>query len=162
MFSFLQSTIYVQISPERLSVRDVKSGQTISEIAEIAISAPPNQKIIGIGAEARSAAAAQNAAIVVNPFAHPRSLVSDFTVAQQLIKAFLSRLVGGSTFKMSPVLIMHPQGSPAGGFTQVENRAFRELGFGVGAAKVILWQGADLTDQEILSGQFSSRGRVCD
>jgi len=162
MFSFFQSTIYVQISPDRLSMRDVKSGQSISEIPELAISAPPNQKLLGVGAAARAAAASQHGAIVVNPFAHPRSLVSDFTVAEQLIKAFLSRLVGGTSLKMSPVVIIHPQGNPDGGFTQVENRAFRELGFGAGAAKVILWQGDDLTDQEILSGQFSSRGQVCE
>ncbi|MDP1979133.1 rod shape-determining protein [Undibacterium sp.] len=162
MLSFFQSTIYVQISPDRLSMRDVKSGQSISEVPELAISASPNQKILGTGAEARSAAASQSGAIVVNPFAHPRSLVSDFTVAEQLIKAFLSRLMGGSIFKMSPEIVIHPQGSPDGGFTQVENRAFRELGLGAGAAKVILWQGDDLTDQEIQSGQFSSRGRVCD
>lgn len=162
MFNFLQSTIYVQISPDRLSMRDVKSGQSISEIPELAISAPPKQKLLGIGNEARAAAASQHGAIVVNPFAHPRSLVSDFTVAEQLIKAFLSRLVGGPSLKMSPIVVIHPQGNPDGGFTQVENRAFRELGFGAGAAKVILWQGYDLTDLEILSGQFSSRGQVCE
>lgn len=161
MFSFLQSIIYIQISPDRLSMRDVKSGKSISEVPEIAISTSTKQEVIGAGAEAHSAAATQGNAIVVNPFAHPRSLVSDFTAAEKLIKAFLARLVSDRYWKMSPVMIIHPLGNPDGGFTQIENRAFHELGFGAGAAKVILWQGEELSDQEILSGQFSSRGKIC-
>ncbi|MFZ6761008.1 rod shape-determining protein MreB [Undibacterium sp. Ji50W] len=161
MFDFIKPTIlYVQISPEQLSVRDVKSGECISEVPELAITAAPDQKILGVGAAARSAATSQIGALVVNPFAHPRSLVSDFTAGQQLIKAFVSRLVGGSRLAMSPTIIIHPLGNPEGGFTQVEGRAFRELGMGVGAAKVTLWYGDVLTDQEILSHQFPSHGRV--
>ncbi|MBC3921135.1 rod shape-determining protein [Undibacterium sp. CY18W] len=161
MFDFIKPTVlYVQISPEQLSVRNVKSGESISEVPELAISAPPDQKILGVGATARSVAASQIGALVVNPFAHPRSLVSDFTAGQQLIKAFVSRLMGGSRLAMSPTIIVHPLGNPDGGFTQIEGRAFRELGMGVGAAKVILWYGDVLTDQEMLSGQFSSNGQV--
>lgn len=153
MFTFLQPIIYIQIAPDRLTVKNVKSGDVISEVPEVAISAPPKQRVLGVGSQARMAAAGQ-AAQVVNPFAHPRSMVSDFTVGEQLIKAFLKRLQGSSLFAFSPVVVMHPLGSPAGGFTQVENRAFREMALGAGASSVTIWIGRKLTDQEVLSKKF--------
>jgi len=51
---------------------------------------------------------------------------------------------------------MHPLGEPAGGFTQVEARAFHEMALGAGAAKAMVWRGRNLSDQELLSGQFPS------
>ncbi len=148
-----QPIIYVQISPERLTVKNVRSGQAVSEVPEVAVSAEPKPKILGVGLQARLAASGQQAK-VVNPFAHPRSLVSDFTVAEQLIKEFVRRLQGKSFFTLAPVIVIHPLGSPAGGFTQVENRAFREMALGAGASKAIVWNGRNLTDQEVLSKQF--------
>lgn len=159
MFAAFQPTLYVQISPERLSVKNVKTGETIAEVPEVALSASPKPKLLGVGAQARVAAAG-GAAKIVNPFAHPRSLVSDFTVAEQLLKAFFRRLQGSSLFAVSPVVVMHPLGHPNGGFTQVEKRAFHEMALGAGAAQVILWQGRNLTDPEILSRQFPAGGVV--
>ena len=150
MLSALKHFIYVQISAERLTLKNVRSGQVISEVPEVAISAPPKPKILGVGSQARLAASSQQAQ-VVNPFGHPRSLVSDFTVGEQLLKEFVRRLNGNSFLALAPVIVMHPLGSPAGGFTQVENRAFREMAFAAGASEVTVWNGRSLTDQEVLS-----------
>ena len=152
MFSALQPILYVQVSPERLTLKNLKTGEVIAEVPELAISAPPKPKIIAVGPQARVAASSQTAA-VVNPFAHPRSLVSDFTVAELLLKHQLRRILGKSLLSFSPYVVMHPLGSPAGGFTQVERRAFREMALGAGASEVHLWIGRPLTDQEILSKQ---------
>lgn len=161
MFTSFKPVVYVQISPDRLTVRNVKSGEAISEIPEVAISGTPKSKVLGVGARARvSAADAGTSASIVNPFAHPRTLVSDFTVAEHLIKEFLRRLLGTSLLSISPVIVVHPLGDPAGGFTQVELRAFRELAVGAGASEVIVWLGHSLTDQEILSRTFPSDGKV--
>jgi rod shape-determining protein MreB len=157
MFSALQPVIYIQISPERLCVKNVKSGQAISEVPEVAISVPPKSKILGVGSSARSAMAGHQGQII-NPFAHPRSLVSDFTVAEQLLKTFVRRVLRKSPFAFSPKIIIHPLGSPAGGFTQVERRAFREMAMGAGASEVIVWIGRDLGDLEILSGVLPAAG----
>ena len=162
MFDSFKQFIYVQISPDSLSVTNIKSGECISEVPELAISAPPKQELLGAGAAARLTAAAHIGAVVVNPFAHPRSLVSDFNGALQLLKAFIARLKSGSALAMSPTIIFHPLGNPDGGFTQVEGRAFRELALGAGAYKVILWYGDELTDQEILSGQYPAHGSIID
>src|SRR5256885_16950290 len=85
MLSAFISLIYVQISPERLTLKDPKTGQTLSEVPELALSPPPRRRILAAGPQARLAAASEPAE-VVNPFAHPRSLISDFILAEQLLK----------------------------------------------------------------------------
>jgi rod shape-determining protein MreB len=159
IFDSFKPIIYIQISPERLSVRNVKSGEEISEVPEVALSAPPKIKILGVGSQARISQLG-GVGQVVNPFSHPRSMVSDFTVAEQLIKEFLRRLQGKSILTISPLVVMHPLGDPLGGFTQVEYRAFREMALGAGASEVIMWHGPRLTDQQILSRQFPAEGEV--
>ena len=77
-----------------------------------------------------------------------------------MLKAFLARVKGGSFLTPAPKVIMHLLGEPAGGFTQVEIRAFHEMAIGSGASQVTVWQGQPLSDQELLSGQFPSRGKV--
>jgi rod shape-determining protein MreB and related proteins len=150
MFSALSPIVYIQISAEFLTLKNLKTGGTISEVPELAISAPPKPKILAVGHQARLAAGSQPAE-VVNPFAHPRSLVSDFTVAEQLVKHQLRRVLGNPLLSFAPCVVMHPLGSPAGGFTQVERRAFREMALGAGASEVFVWTGRPLTDQEVLS-----------
>jgi rod shape-determining protein MreB len=156
LLSAFAPLLYVQISPERLTVRDVKAGETLSEPPELAIG--PKASVVGVGAEARTRADAS--VQVVNPFAHPRTLVSDFTSGEQLLRAFLRRLLPRSAFGISPRVVMHPLGEPAGGFTQIEIRALREMALGAGASEVLMWQGRPLTDQELLAGQFPAGGRV--
>lgn len=148
--------LYVRISPERLVITDVKRGESVSEVPELAIGGEP-KRVLGFGASAR-AAAAQGGGIVVNPFAHPRSLVSDFTVAEQLLKSFVRRIHGRSWFVPSPRIIIHPLGDPEGGFTQVERRAFREMALGAGASEVVVWTGRELTNQEAVDGSFPPGG----
>ncbi len=151
-----RTTFYVRISPERLDVRNIGSGESISEIPEIAIRSGPRPTIVGIGDGAR-AAAAEPGVSIVNPFAHPRSIVSDVTLGQALLKAFLRQLDRGF-LRIAPVIVIHPLGTPEGGFTEVENRALREMASGAGASKVVLWQGRVLTDEELRAGSLPSSG----
>jgi rod shape-determining protein MreB len=99
---------------------------------------------------------------VLNPFSHPRSLMSDFVMGEQLLKALVKKLPKSHAFAASPRVLFHLQGDPAGGFTQVEIRAFREMALGAGASEVTLWQGQDLTDGQVLSRDYPSTGRVLD
>ncbi len=61
LLSSLVPTVYIQLSPERITLRNAKTGETLSEVPRIAVAT---------GADA------------INPFAHPRSLVSDFTAGE--------------------------------------------------------------------------------
>ena len=82
--------LYIQLSPERILVRDPNSGNEVNDVPEIAVQRPAGGKatVLAIGREARNAAV-QPDTTVHNPFAHPRSLVSDFTLAEMLLKAFV-------------------------------------------------------------------------
>lgn len=160
MFATFAPTLYVQVSPQRLTVRNPKSGAVIAETPELAIARHPKTRIVGIGAEARALPAGAASVDVVNPFAHPRSMVSDFNVAEQLLKAFLQRIRGRSPFAPSPRVVLHLLGNPAGGYTQVEIRAFHEMALGAGASQVVVWQGRDLSDDELLSRTFPADGPV--
>ena len=158
MLSFFQPRIYIQISPHLLTLKNLKSGLEISEVAELALSVPPKPKVIlGAGAEARVAAASEPAQLI-QPFAHPRSMVSDFASAEALIRVQLQRALGKGWLRVAPSVVIHPLGNPDGGFTQVELRAFREMALGAGASTVRVWTGRPLADHELLSDQVLSGG----
>lgn len=158
MLSFFSPLVYIQISPNLLTLKNLKSGLEISEVAEIALSLPPKPKVIlGAGAEARLASASEPAQLI-QPFAHPRSLVSDFASAEALIRIQLQRVLGKGWLRVAPSVVMHPLGNPDGGFTQVELRAFREMALGAGASTARVWTGRPLANHELLSDQAALSG----
>ena len=158
MLSFFSPLVYIQISPNLLTLKNLKSGLEISEVAEIALSLPPKPKVIlGAGAQARLASASEPAQLI-QPFAHPRSLVSDFASAEALIRLQLQRVLGKGWLRVAPSVVMHPLGNPDGGFTQVELRAFREMALGAGASTARVWTGRPLANHELLSDQAALSG----
>nr|WP_315206659.1 rod shape-determining protein [uncultured Albidiferax sp.] len=158
---FFKQFLYVQLSPERVTIRDPKTQDVVAEVPEIAIQHPASgkAKILAVGSAARGAANTPDTEIL-NPFAHPRSLVSDFTVAEQVLKAFVRRVRSRSLIQPNPVVIVHPLGQHEGGLTQVEIRAFRELALGAGASKALVWRGPNLTDEQVLSGEYPATGSM--
>ncbi len=158
MLSFFSPLVYIQISPNLLTLKNLKSGLEISEVAEIALSLPPKPKVIlGAGAQARLASASEPAQLI-QPFAHPRSLVSDFASAEALIRIQLQRVLGKGWLRVAPSVVMHPLGNPDGGFTQVELRAFREMALGAGASTARVWTGRPLANHELLSDPAALSG----
>lgn len=158
MLSLFQPTLYVQLTPERLTLSNPKTGESISEVPEIAFSGTPKPKIVAVGKEAQRHAKEPNVTIS-NPFAHPRTLISDFTLAEQVVKAFLSRIQTKQLLTIPPHIVLHPLEEPLGGWTQIEVRALLELGYSAGAKKVTLWQGVKLSDHELLAGTFPASGQ---
>ena len=158
LFTSFTPVLYFQISPERLKIVDVKRGTEIDEPPLLAIVHKPQAEVIAFGSAAQSTS--DPAAQIVNPFGHPRSLVSDFTLAEQLLKAFVRRIRQGSLALMRPMVVMHPLGSPDGGFTQVEIRAFHEMALGAGASRVIVREGRPLTRAELLARDYAAGGRL--
>lgn len=163
MLKSLIPVLYVQLSPQRLEVRNARTGGTWSGAPELAIAQAPKPTIQAVGDNARQAAS-QTGARLVNPLAHPRSIISDYTLAEQLLRHAVQHVLrnGGSTWGLtpSPHIVLHPPSDPAGGYTQVELRALRELAMGSGASKVTLWQGAPLSDEDLRSGHFPATGQV--
>ena len=159
LFEWVSPVVYVRLSPDKIHLRNVRSGLNLSEQPLAAISVQPPARLLAVGDEAKLHAS-ETGVKIFNPFTHPRSLVSDFTMAEQVIKGLVRKLLGSSRYSPSPMIVIHPQVEYAGDFTQVEIRAIRELAMGAGASRVIVWEGRELTDQELLSKSFPRDGRV--
>jgi rod shape-determining protein MreB len=160
MLQSLQPKFYVRLSPTRLSVRNTRNGATIEGSPLLAIDTRGKRKVVAIGDEATQHMNDKNI-LVLNPFNHPRTLISDFTSAEALLKGFVKKLLTqGSWFQLAPVIIMHPCADPEGGFTQVELRALHELCLGACASGAKGWHGRELTDHEIRTGKYPSGGEL--
>jgi rod shape-determining protein MreB len=159
MLKYFQPIVYARLHPDSLSVRDVSAGREVTGPPVAAISREKERKLVAVGSAALTASAT-TPVDVMNPFKHPRALVSDFTVAEQVLKGFVKQLLKERLIAISPIVVLHPKVDPEGDFTQIEIRALQELAVGSGAAKVIVWHGRDLADSELLELEFASGGRI--
>ena len=175
MLKFTRPILYIKIHPEMLTVRNVKNGKSISEPPLMAIfggikiestnlqgaarHTGSNPKVMAIGNEAK-AMEDQKDMRVVNPFSHPRTPLSDFTVAEMLIKGFIRKLSGKKLSVLSPLMVLHLATELEGGITQIENRALKELGVAAGAKWCCGWIGPDLTDEQVIAWHFPDNGKV--
>ena len=153
-----KSTIYIQVSAHRLTLRNVKTGQTITTSPEVALAKGRKPRVVAVGAKARKEETRN--VQVLNPFAHPRTLLADFGTAELLLRALLPQVGGRRSLFGGPRLVMHLQDDPAGGFTQLEIRGFQQLALGAGASQAVVWHGPNLTDEQLKSDQFPKEGRV--
>lgn len=175
MLSSFRPILYVRIHPDMLTVRDVRNGKSISEPPLMAISggitvkgsnlqggtkvSGTNPKMLAIGNDAKTIGVQPNTQIV-NPFAHPRTPLSDFTVAEMLIKGFMEKLLRRKRSFIAPNMIFHLAVELEGGITQIESRALKELGASVGAKWCCGWIGPDLSDEQVMAWRFPDNGKV--
>jgi len=89
----------------------------------------------------------------LQPFSTTRLAVGHFGNAEvslrQAMKSLRTRRFPG----LAPTLVMHQVHLCDGGLCEVEERLLQELGQSVGAARVHVWQGADLTREQLLAGR---------
>lgn len=135
--------LYVRIAPDAVEIRSSNSALVWSDEAIIALVASPKIQILALGATARLAVTQTAGAFLCEPFVHPRCLISDYLVAEVFLKYAIRsyRKRTQRWFSPSAHLLLHPCPSPAqavGRMTQVEQRAWRELGEHCGARKVDL------------------------
>jgi hypothetical protein len=90
-------------------------------------------------------------AVPATPFASTRLAVANFGVAQATLKAALPSVLPNGIFKSSPTLVIHQVYLSEGGLSEVEERVIRELGYGAGARKVYVWQGQQLSVEQLLN-----------
>jgi len=159
MLRILRPTVYAQLDPERLEVRDVRSGRRYAARPVGAVLDGPIPKVVRIGDDALTASA-ERPLRIVNPFKHPRMLVAELTLASQVLRRFLRKLYPAVLVPRQPVLVLHPRIDPEGGFTEIEIRALHELGRGAGASRVLVWHGRELLPRELLSLQLTSGGKI--
>lgn len=159
MLRALRPTVYAQLTAEHLAVRDVHSGRVYAAPPICAVLPGPLRRVVAVGQEARTATAGRPLHIV-NPFAHPRTLVADVALARQVLAGFLAKLFPLRFVPRLPVLVLHPRIDPAGGFTPLEIRALHELARGAGASRVLVWHGRELLARELRSLDLRSGGRL--
>jgi rod shape-determining protein MreB len=159
MLRFFRPTVYAQLDPDRLSVRDVRSGRAYAARPIGAVLTGPVRKVVRVGDDALTASAGRPLQIV-NPFKHPRLLIAEFTLGQQVLRGFLNKLYPSSLLPRRPVVVLHPRVDPEGGFTEIEIRALHELAKGAGASRVLVWHGRELLQRELLSLQLTSGGKL--
>lgn len=158
LFGPLRRTLYVQLEPTRVTVRDAASGRTTTDVPEIAWlqgQASP----LAVGNDARRRATHAGVA-VLNPFTHPRTLVSDFTGAAAVLRGLVKRFRHDRRPSLAPRIVLHPLGEHEGGLTQVEARALLELALAAGAAVALVWVGTTLSDADLRAGSFPPTGRI--
>ena len=83
-----------------------------------------------------------------SPFTTERLLIGNFTVAQTLLTKGVKIVMGKKFF--APIFLMHPIEKIDGGLSQVEERVLKDLAIIVGAQKIVLWVGHELTDKDVI------------
>ncbi|NVJ59493.1 MAG: 1-pyrroline-5-carboxylate dehydrogenase [Gammaproteobacteria bacterium] len=82
------------------------------------------------------------------PFTTDRLLVGTFSAAEPTLAQLVKKLLPKGLLKKSPQILIHPVDMVEGGLSEVESRVFRELAFGAGACRVVLYVGSELSDSE--------------
>lgn len=150
-----QGPYYVRIWRDRISVRNVKNGRDFSDEAVLAISnntviRGKKKKVI----EAVGTAARATDYQLVYPFQHSRVVLSNIAAAEKLLM-YAYRQVLGQWFEFgAPIVIVQCLIEMDGGVSPIEERALMWMAEAAGARKVHYWSGRNLTDQEILTGEY--------
>lgn len=140
------SSVYVQLSEERIRVYHLESGASYEQRPFIAMDGSNPKKVVihAIGDDAYNVRLDKRFD-VSNPFSHPRLLVSSFMKAEKVLMHAIREVHKSKYFAPSPVAIIHPMDKLEGGVTDVECRLYRELALGAGAREVHLHVGEALS-----------------
>ncbi len=82
-------------------------------------------------------------------FTTKRLLVGQFSVAEKLLKKAIKKAYKINWLSASPMVVIHPMEMIEGGLSEVEKRVFKELAAGAGARKIVVWEGHELSDNEV-------------
>lgn len=155
MLKLFRNTLYIRIQPEQIAILHVESGRELTDIPALAVETKGKQSaIIAVGQAALSLVGTADIS-VCNGFRHPRTLLADFTCAERTLRHLVKQALPKSLFVASPIIVIHPQALLEGGLTPIETRAFAELAASVGARRVFVWVGADLTQEELVKLSFT-------
>jgi rod shape-determining protein MreB and related proteins len=157
IFRKLDSILYIQVRPDRLTVRFLRQGKESIEVSEmplVAIVEHPKlgKQVVAVGNAVKTTLldlAPNEKMSVGNGFEHPRSIIGDFELSEIAVKHFIRQVLRGRLL-VAPVAFVQVLGDWAGGLTNIETRALRELGIMAGAREVSLIEQPDrLMDEQI-------------
>lgn len=148
---FSSGPYYVRLSKSRLIVLDVSTGKSFNDVPFIGLTEDSPAKVAAIGATANMLFERS-----FNPFAHPRIIISDFEVGETLLMHVFKLVSGAKYFRAAPVVIMHATDEFIGGLADVEKRLLKELAMGAGARKAYVWEGKELSVEDIHAGIYKN------
>lgn len=145
MIKAFESLFYIQIWEFRIKVTDLITGEIFDEKPEAIIRTNKKgvKEIVAVGSRPNAFLGEQLE--VVNPFSHPRMLVSDFVICESVIQHIFQKLNSNRFAAVKPKVIIQPMEKLDGGLTVVEEKVFRELALGAGAREVVVHKGAELS-----------------
>lgn len=151
-----QGPYYVRIWRDRISLRNANNGQEFNDEAILAISSNTvirgkQKKVI----EAIGTAARSTDYELVYPFQHSRVVLSNIAAGEKLLMHAYRQVLGRWFEFAAPIVIIHCLIEVDGGISPIEERALMWMAEAAGARKVHYWTGRNLTDQEILTGEYT-------
>jgi rod shape-determining protein MreB and related proteins len=90
-------------------------------------------------------------------FTTTRLLIGTFAPAVQCLKQAVRNSTPNSWFKAKPILLIHPMEMHEGGLSEIEDKVLHECALAAGARKVVLWLGAELSNDKAIEKINSSR-----
>lgn len=172
MFDFLRfQTLYIRLKPDWLSIRVVaknKPSHEYQDIPCIALEGKVEPGVFGFVEQPKILAVGKEAiqlhrnsipvTLLLNGFEHPRTIISNFFVAELTLKWFIHQAYQQRFSIISPQMIIQPLEPLEGGLTQIEIRALSELGSQVGARQVYIYlEDTILSDAEVLRIQENKK-----
>ena len=107
--------------------------------------------VAAIGEEAALISASEEIT-VYDAFCHPRVLIGGFDAAELVVRQFLRQACGNKKPWRKFRLIIQTPDDLEGGLTDIEERAFQELGLRLGAGVVMIYKAKDeLTDTALVA-----------
>ena len=86
----------------------------------------------------------------IEPFTTKRLLVGNFLIAEKYLKDAVNKVRKNNLFSPSPIFVMQPLEMYEGGLSDVEERVLRELALGAGGRDAVIWNGHELSDNEVM------------
>jgi hypothetical protein len=158
-FDRFQTILYIQVSPNLVTIRHLQRGKPTIEFADaplVAVSVHPKrgQQVVAIGHEVKTLRPALDPGeelIIGNGFAHPRSVVGDVDLAEIALRsAVRTVLKSRGTLWISPDCLLQVLGDWEGGLTSPERQALRGLALQAGTrCAFMIDQPHPLTDEQI-------------
>ncbi|NDW16684.1 rod shape-determining protein MreB [Alteromonas genovensis] len=154
------STLYVQIWEDRLKVIDSARNKSFDDSPIVVIQTQDSGRKVISSIGKSAAISLKPNEIAVNPFSHPRALLSDFYVGEKLLQHAFKSISNAKFLRPRPKVIIHPMEKTEGGLTAIEKRAFTELALGAGAVAIKIHVGKTLDISELEFDTFQDEIKI--
>jgi rod shape-determining protein MreB len=149
--------VYVQISPERILLRRVATGETLDDVPQAAID--PQGIVVAYGRGAGEAVKWHPNLRLVNGFSHPRTVLGDVEIAAATLRAYLETMfprMKRRFRKLKPDVVIHPIGHDD--LSGLEVWGLHRVAELAGARHVSLWQGEEPAYETLVRGAAQATG----